>query len=73
MYKDRKLCHPKEITYQALVMHYGYSSWNQPHGSWNVWYLIEVCTILETRVVFFSTKKFLDCENSIYTVIVMQY
>ena len=57
MYKDRKLCHPKEITYQALVMHYGYSSWNQPHGSWNVWYLIEVWTILEMHVVYFSPKS----------------
>ena len=41
----------------ALQIQYRYSSRNLAHGSWNFWYLIEVQTILEKCVVFFSLKR----------------
>ena len=41
----------------ALQGQYRYSSRNLAHGSWNFWYLIEVQTILEKCVVFFSLKR----------------
>ena len=41
----------------ALQIQYRFCSRNLAHGSWNFWYLIEVQTILEKCVVFFSPKR----------------
>ena len=41
----------------ALQIQYRYSSRNLAHGSWNFWYLIEVQTIHEKCVVFFSLTR----------------